>query len=78
MREGERPSSNDYAGAVFEELYARYLESEDLAAPPMARIAAYAEALVARYPETDDGPIWLAATGSSALTYKKLRCIPSG
>lgn len=55
--EGERPPSNDKAGTVFDELYARYLESENLAVPPTARIKAYAEALVERYPEeTADGP----------------------
>ncbi|AUG75474.1 hypothetical protein CFP65_0511 [Kitasatospora sp. MMS16-BH015] len=54
---GERPKDED-AGAVFDELYERYLESEDVFAEPAPRIEAYVEALVERYPDDVPGGPW--------------------
>lgn len=47
---GERPR-DDEASAVFDELYDRYFDSEDVIAEPSPRIEAYVEALVERYPD---------------------------
>ncbi|WP_316752275.1 hypothetical protein [Streptomyces herbicida] len=49
--DGERPLDNHHAGSTYDELYLRYLESDDVAVPPAPRIAAYVEALVERYPD---------------------------
>ncbi|MFE7033736.1 hypothetical protein ACFU9Y_25810 [Streptomyces sp. NPDC057621] len=42
---------------TYDELYERYLESDDAVVPPTPRIAAYAEALVARCPDGADGSV---------------------
>lgn len=55
--DGELPRG-DEAGAVFDELYERYLDSEDVIAELSPRIAAYVEALVARYPDDAAGSPW--------------------
>ncbi|MGI5140897.1 MULTISPECIES: hypothetical protein [unclassified Streptomyces] len=55
--EGERPLDNYEAGVVYDDLYARYLESDDVFVPPAPRIVAYVEALLQRYPDHIDGPI---------------------
>lgn len=52
--EGERPLDDAEAGAIYDELYERYLESQDTVVPPSPRIDAYVETLVERYP--DDVP----------------------
>ncbi|MGW5974357.1 hypothetical protein [Streptomyces sp. NPDC055186] len=56
--DGERPLDNHQAGATYDELYERYLESDDLV-PPVPRIVAYVEALVERYPDdVDRSVVW--------------------
>ncbi|XIE81551.1 hypothetical protein AB6O49_34170 [Streptomyces sp. SBR177] len=52
--DGDRPTDDRAAGATFDELFERYLESDDVAVPPEPRIMAYVEALVARYPDDGD------------------------
>ncbi|MFF4542134.1 hypothetical protein [Streptomyces aureus] len=51
--EGEPPLDDIQAGSTYDELYERYLESEDGALPPSARIERYVRALIERYPEDD-------------------------
>ncbi|MER5401328.1 hypothetical protein [Streptomyces sp. NPDC002599] len=51
--EGESPRDDVEAGSAYDELYERYLESEDVAVPPSARIERYVEVLIERYPEDD-------------------------
>lgn len=48
--EGDRPANDFAAGAEFERLYDRYMGS-DAPLAPTARVAAYVEALLARYPD---------------------------
>jgi hypothetical protein len=48
--EGERPANDLTAAAEFERLYDRYIDSEEASAPT-PRIAAYAQALLDRYPD---------------------------
>jgi hypothetical protein len=55
--DGELPRG-DEAGAVFDELYERYLDSEDVIAELSPRIAAYVEALVERYPDNSADSPW--------------------
>jgi hypothetical protein len=44
---------------MYDELYERYLESDDVVTPPEPRIVAYVEALVARYPDdADRSVVW--------------------
>lgn len=57
MWDGERPLDNHQAGSVYDELYARYLEADDVVVPPAPRIVAYVEALVERYPDDVDGSV---------------------
>lgn len=57
--EGPTPASDAEASKVFEELYARHIESGD-ETQPTERIAAYVAALLARFPdltELDDEAI---------------------
>ncbi|MGW1638444.1 hypothetical protein [Streptomyces lavendulae] len=56
--DGDRPLDDDRAGSTYDELYERYLESDDVVVPPVPRIVAYVEALVARYPDDDRGVVW--------------------
>ncbi|WP_405523944.1 hypothetical protein [Streptomyces canus] len=57
--DGDRPRDNDQAGSTYDELYERYLESDDVIVPPAPRIVAYVEALVARYPDdVDRSVVW--------------------
>jgi hypothetical protein len=56
--EGEFPADSDEAGSVFDELYGRCLESEDVAEPPSPRIQAYVEALVERWPDDVHDSPW--------------------
>lgn len=57
--DGDRPFDNRAASSTYDELYERYLESDDVAVPPAPRIVAYVEALVARYPDdVDRGVVW--------------------
>ncbi|MEV8596096.1 hypothetical protein [Streptomyces sp. NPDC052012] len=47
---------------TYDELYERYLESDDVVVPPAPRIVAYVEALVARYPdEVDRSVVWASS-----------------
>ncbi|NUV62724.1 hypothetical protein [Streptomyces sp. CAI-85] len=55
---GDRPFDNRAAGSTYDELYERYLESDDVVVPPVPRIVAYVEALVARYPDDDRSIVW--------------------
>ncbi|MBA2811494.1 hypothetical protein E0500_030195 [Streptomyces sp. KM273126] len=56
--DGERPLDADEAGSVFDELYERYLDSEDATVSPSPRIEAYVEALVEHYPDDDHESPW--------------------
>ncbi|MGY3200296.1 hypothetical protein [Streptomyces sp. TE5632] len=59
--DGERPLDNHQAGATYDELYERYLESDDVV-PPAPRIVAYVEALVERYPDdVDRSVVWASS-----------------
>ncbi|MFE4758448.1 hypothetical protein ACFVW1_31510 [Streptomyces olivochromogenes] len=55
--DGELPRG-DEAGAVFDALYERYLDSEDVIAELSPRIETYVEALVERYPDDVVGSPW--------------------
>ncbi|MGW6770981.1 hypothetical protein ACWGBX_11250 [Streptomyces sp. NPDC055037] len=52
--DGDRPFDDRQAGLTYDQFYERYLESDDVVVPPAPRIEAYAEALVARYPDDAD------------------------
>ncbi|OPC76698.1 hypothetical protein B4N89_45250 [Embleya scabrispora] len=54
----EQPLDDDAAGSAFDELYERYLESEETAVPPSPRIEAYVNALIERYPEDGRDSPW--------------------
>ena len=54
---GARPLDDDRAGEVYDELYERYLDTDDDLLPPAPTIAAYVEALLERYPDDIDGDI---------------------
>ncbi|MET7727486.1 hypothetical protein [Streptomyces mirabilis] len=57
--DSDRPFDNRAAGSMYDELYERYLESDDVVVPPAPRIVAYVEALVARYPDdVDHSVVW--------------------
>ncbi len=49
---------DEEASAVFDELFDRYLDSEDGFTEPSPRIEAYVEALVERYPDDAAGSPW--------------------
>lgn len=55
--DGERPRDEE-AGAVFDDLFERYLDSEDGLTEASPRIEAYVEALVQRYPDDAPGSPW--------------------
>ncbi|MFF7577148.1 hypothetical protein ACFZBE_19505 [Streptomyces sp. NPDC008061] len=56
---GDCPIDEDQAGSTYDELYERYLESDEVVVPPVTRIAAYVEALIARYPDDiDRNVVW--------------------
>ncbi|WP_251023353.1 hypothetical protein [Streptomyces sp. ISL-10] len=59
--DGERPLDNHQAGSVYDELYARYLESDDVVVPPAPSTVAYVEALVDQYPDDVDGGVGWAS-----------------
>ncbi len=46
--DGDRPLNDGQAGTTYDELFERYLESDDVVVPLVPRIVAYMEALVAR------------------------------
>ena len=55
----DRPLDDRQAGLTYDELYERYVESDDVVVTPAPRIVAYVEALVARYPDdVDSGVVW--------------------
>lgn len=57
--DGDRPLDNNQAALTYDELYERYLESDDVVVPPAPCITAYVEALVARYPDdVDCSGVW--------------------
>ncbi|MFI9830915.1 hypothetical protein ACIHIX_24890 [Streptomyces sp. NPDC051913] len=56
---GDRPLDDRQAGLTYDELYERYLESDDVVVPPAPRTVTYVEALVARYPDdVDRSVVW--------------------
>ncbi|MBD9704051.1 hypothetical protein IHE56_18595 [Streptomyces sp. ID01-12c] len=56
---GPRPLDDDRAGAVYDELYERYLDADDDLVPPAPPVVAYVEALLERYPDDNDGDnVW--------------------
>jgi hypothetical protein len=57
---GQRPS-DDEAGAFFDELYDRYFGSEEVITEASARIRAYVEALVERYPDDVASTPWASS-----------------
>jgi hypothetical protein len=57
--DGDRPSDNRAASSMYDDLYERYLESDDVVVPRTPRIVAYVEALVSRYPDdVDRSVVW--------------------
>lgn len=57
--DGDRPIDDRQASSMYDELYERYLESDDVVVPPAPSIVAYVEALVARYPDdVDRSVVW--------------------
>lgn len=56
--DGDRPLDNHHAGSTYDELYERYLESDDVVLPPEPRITAYVQALLARYPDNERSVVW--------------------
>ncbi|MDX3096824.1 hypothetical protein PV417_20080, partial [Streptomyces sp. ME19-03-3] len=57
--DGELPPDDHEAGSAYNELYERYLESDDVVIPPAPRIVDYVEALLDRYPDDIDGKmVW--------------------
>ncbi|MFJ1642655.1 MULTISPECIES: hypothetical protein [unclassified Streptomyces] len=56
--DGDRPTDDCQAGSTYDELYERYLESDDVVVPPAPRIMAYVQALVARYPDDERSVVW--------------------
>ncbi|WP_405784158.1 hypothetical protein OG512_37250 [Streptomyces sp. NBC_01378] len=60
--DGDRPLDDDQAGSTYDELYERYLESDDVVVPPVPRIVAFVEALTARYPDDVDRSVVWAST----------------
>ncbi|MGW7264463.1 hypothetical protein [Streptomyces sp. NPDC054842] len=57
--DGDRPFDDRVASSTYDELYERYLESDDAAVPPAPRIVAYVEALLGRYPDdVDHSVVW--------------------
>lgn len=53
--EGDRPASDELAYTAFQALCEKYVEAEEHI-PPSARLTAYVEALLARWPDiTDEG-----------------------
>ena len=61
--EGPAPKSNDEAGSTLDDLYERYLESEDAAVPPNPRVQAYIASLRERYPDDTDESPWATPSG---------------
>ncbi|WP_413760663.1 hypothetical protein [Streptomyces sp. MMBL 11-3] len=60
--EGDRPPGDDRASSTYDDLYERYLESDDVDVPPTPRVVAYVEALVARYPDdVDRSAVWASS-----------------
>jgi hypothetical protein len=56
--DGERPPDDRQAGSVYDELFARYLETDDTV-PPSARVVEYVAALLGRYPDDPGGSsVW--------------------
>ncbi|MFD7984723.1 hypothetical protein ACFV4M_15295 [Kitasatospora indigofera] len=51
--DADRPPDNRQAGSIYDELYVRHLESDDVMVAPAPRIAAYVEALLERYPDDE-------------------------
>ncbi|MFD5065302.1 hypothetical protein [Streptomyces sp. NPDC058394] len=77
--DGDRPLNDDQAGSTYDELYGRYLESDEVVVPPAPRIAAYVEALVARYPDDIDRiVVWASPPvmeeASGPIVYLLMRC----
>ncbi|BDH03934.1 hypothetical protein [Streptomyces seoulensis] len=60
--DGDRPPDDHQAGSTYDELYERYLASNDVVMPPVPSITAYVEALVAQYPDDVDRRVVWAST----------------
>ncbi|MFE1442933.1 hypothetical protein [Streptomyces sp. NPDC058739] len=59
---GDRPVDDRQACSTYDELYERYLETDDLMVPPTPQIVAYLEALIARYPDdAEHSAVWASA-----------------
>ncbi|MFE3128574.1 hypothetical protein [Streptomyces hydrogenans] len=56
--DGDLPIDDRQAASMYNELFERYLESDDVVAPPAPRITAYVEALVAQYPDDTRSCVW--------------------
>ncbi|MFF9206729.1 hypothetical protein ACF1AE_34170 [Streptomyces sp. NPDC014986] len=57
--DGDHPRDDRQASSMYDELYERYLESDDVAVPPAPHIVAYVDALLARYPDdVDCSAVW--------------------
>ncbi|WP_329138687.1 hypothetical protein OG552_31370 [Streptomyces sp. NBC_01476] len=56
--DGKRPSDDAEAGVVYDELYERYVDSEEPVVELTPGIAAYVDALVERYPDDVHGSPW--------------------
>jgi hypothetical protein len=69
--EGDRPTDDQNAGSTYDELYQRYLESEENEEPPNPRIKAYVDALLERYPDDAEDGVWSVSQddGSGPIVY---------
>ncbi|MFB7124097.1 hypothetical protein [Kitasatospora sp. NPDC056273] len=79
--EGERPADDAAAGRCFDDLYERYLGTDEENLPPTERIAAFVAALLERWPDLaedeDDTSPWstgpLIGEASGPLIYFPVR-----
>jgi hypothetical protein len=70
--DGDRPHGDHQAGAVYDDLYERYLESDAVVAPPVPRITASRTARPTKCPST---PLrWLVHTDWSASIRRENAC----
>ncbi|MGH8877814.1 MAG: SGNH/GDSL hydrolase family protein [Stackebrandtia sp.] len=72
--DGDRPSDDHQACSTYDELYERYLGSEDVEQPPAPSITAYVKALRERYPDPDvedvvAAPLWVFSEASGPIAY---------
>jgi hypothetical protein len=71
--EGDQPADNDEAYATYRALYERYIAGVAAAEKPTPAISGYIKALLAGYPEDEDGSPWasgpLGREAAGPLTY---------